>query len=287
MTTVKELLAASPLPRLEARMFLQQALGVSRAWLITHDTDALPQAAVQAFLEMQRRREQGEPVAYLLGEREFMGHGFQVGPGVLIPRPETELLVEQALAVIDAAASAAPRVLDMGTGSGAIAVSIALARPQAAVTATDASAEALSLAQSNALSLGARVAFHQGDWYRALPERTTPFDLIVSNPPYIAAGDPHLTQGDLRFEPAMALTDGADGLAAIAVIVGQAQRWLAAGGQLWLEHGYDQAQAVQNLLIEAGFAQVRSLPDLAGIPRLTGGHIMSGEDACSAIPLVL
>ena len=273
MATVKELLAASPLPRLEARMLLQHALGVSRTWLISHDTDAVPEAQVEAFLGLQTRREQGEPVAYLLGEREFMGHRFQVGPGVLIPRPETELLVEQVQAALSHAK--APRVLDLGTGSGAIAVSIALAMPEAYVTATDASPQALALAQQNAASLGARVAFRQGDWYQALPADAGPFDLIVSNPPYIAAGDAHLAQGDLRFEPDMALTDGADGLAAIRVIIEQAPRWLAPGGQLWLEHGYDQAQAVQQLLRQAGFTQVSSLPDLAGIPRATGGHIMS------------
>ena len=270
---VKQLLAASPLPRLEARMLLQHALGVSRTWLISHDTDALPEAAVQAFLNLQTRRQQGEPVAYLLGEREFMGHCFQVGPGVLIPRPETELLVEQAQAVLGQAK--APRVLDMGTGSGAIAVSIALAVPNASVTATDASPQALAQAQQNAQALGAPVTFHQGDWYQALPAHTELFDLIVSNPPYIAAGDAHLAQGDLRFEPNMALTDGADGLDAIRVIVAQAPQWLVAGGQLWLEHGYDQSQAVQQLLLQAGFTQVSSLPDLAGIPRATGGHIMS------------
>lgn len=275
MATVKQLLAQTALPRLEARMLLQQVLGVSRAWLITHDTDALSEAALQAFAQLQARRLLGEPMAYLLGEREFMGYGFLVGPDVLIPRPETELLVEQALAVLDAGECAAPRVLDMGTGSGAIAVSIALARPQARVMATDASAQALALAQRNAEHLGARVAFHQGDWYQAVPAQAGPFELIVSNPPYIAAGDPHLALGDLRFEPAMALTDGADGLAAIRAIVAQAPRWLAAGGQLWLEHGYDQAQAVQALLCEAGFDGVSSLPDLAGIPRATGGHIMS------------
>lgn len=273
MATVKELLAASPLPRLEARMLLQHALGVSRTWLISHDTDAVPEAQVEAFLGLQTRREQGEPVAYLLGEREFMGHRFQVGPGVLIPRPETELLVEQVQAALSHAK--ASRVLDLGTGSGAIAISIALALPEACVTATDASPQALALAQRNAASLGARVAFRQGDWYQALPADAGPFDLIVSNPPYIAAGDAHLTQGDLRFEPDIALTDGADGLAAIRVIVEQAPRWLAPGGQLWLEHGYDQAQAVQQLLRQAGFTQVSSLPDLAGIPRATGGHIMS------------
>ena len=273
MATVKELLAASPLPRLEARMLLQHALGVSRTWLISHDTDAVPEAQVEAFLGLQTRREQGEPVAYLLGEREFMGHRFQVGPGVLIPRPETELLVEQVQAALSHAK--ASRVLDLGTGSGAIAISIALALPEACVTATDASPQALALAQRNAASLGARVAFRQGDWYQALPADAGPFDLIVSNPPYIAAGDAHLAQGDLRFEPDMALTDGADGLAAIRVIVEQASRWLAPGGQLWLEHGYDQAQAVQQLLRQAGFTQVSSLPDLAGIPRATGGHIMS------------
>lgn len=274
MNTVKALLAASPLPRLEAQMLLQHVLQVARAWLIAHDTDELPAAQVQAFLQWQQRRVDGEPMAYLLGEREFMGHGFQVGPGVLIPRPETEVLVEQALAVLAAQSSRQPKVLDLGTGSGAIAVSVALACPQAEVTAGDASAAALAIATANAARLGARVQFRQGDWYQALPADAGPFDLIVSNPPYIAAGDVHLSQGDLRFEPSMALTDGADGLAAIRTIVAQAPSWLAPGGQLWLEHGYDQALAVQTLFQAAGFAAVCSLPDLAGIPRVTGGHIM-------------
>jgi release factor glutamine methyltransferase len=274
VTTVKQLLAASPLPRLEARLLLQRALGVPRAWLIAHDGDELPSASTEAFLRLQSRRVQGEPVAYLLGEREFMGHVFQVGPGVLIPRPETELLVEQALKVLETPAGAAPRVLDLGTGSGAVAISIALARPDAQVTATDASAQALDIARQNAAALGARVAFHQGDWFQALPPQAGLFNLIVSNPPYIAAGDAHLMQGDLRFEPAEALSSGADGLSALALIAAQAPRWLAAGGQLWLEHGYDQAPAVQSLLRAAGFAGVYSLPDLAGIPRATGGHII-------------
>src|SRR5690606_35701650 len=170
--TLRESLAASPLPRLEARMLLQRVLGVSRTWLIAHDTDALPETSVQAFLSLQTRREQGEPVAYLLGEREFMGHRFLVGPGVLIPRPETELLVEQAQAALSHSSS--PRVLDLGTGSGAIAVSIALALPTARVTATDASAQALAQARLNADKLGACVAFYQGDWYQALPPDAEP-----------------------------------------------------------------------------------------------------------------
>jgi release factor glutamine methyltransferase len=211
-------------------------------------------------------------MAYLLGFREFMGHEFAVSPAVLIPRPETELLVETALDVLARCSQAEPRVLDMGTGSGAIAVSIALACAKASVVATDVSDEALSLARENARRLGARVEFFCGNWYHAVSGQPE-FDLIVSNPPYISANDPHLVQGDLRFEPAGALTDGADGLDALRAIVGGAPLRLKAGGALWVEHGWDQAPAVRSLLRQAGFKMVESLPDLAGIERISGGYL--------------
>ena len=269
--TVKALMAAGGLPGLEIRMLLGHVLQVSRAWLIAHDDEPLAPQAVARYQELAEQRREGRPMAYLLGRREFMGHEFEVTPAVLIPRPDTELLVEAAIAALGG--HARPRVLDLGTGSGAIAVSIALACPGAQVLATDASAAALDVAAANARRLGARVEFCCGDWYQALPADRV-FDLIVSNPPYIARGDAHLGQGDLRFEPQAALTDGADGLRALAAIVAGAPARLAPGGQLWMEHGWDQAQAVRGLLAAAGFGGVASLRDLAGIERVSGGSII-------------
>lgn len=263
----------SALPRLEVHMLWQHVLGVSRAWLIAHDRDPLPPEAVARFQALQDRRLAGEPMAYIVGRREFMGRDFEVGPAVLIPRPETELLVEFALDYLKDLA--APSVLDLGTGSGAIAISIALECPAATVVATDLSADALAVAQQNASRLGGRVEFLCGSWYDALVGHSG-FDLIVSNPPYIAACDPHLSQGDVRHEPALALTDGHDGLTALRTIVQGAGSRLKPGGGLFMEHGWDQAQASQRLLQQAGFTQVVSLPDLAGIERVTGGIYNAG-----------
>jgi len=265
---VRDLMDRSGLPGLEARMLLQHVLRVPRAWLITHDTDMVPAGQAERFERLRGRRLAGEPMAYLLGRREFMGHDFRVSPDVLIPRPDTELLVETAIKELDG--RRAPRMLDLGTGSGAVAVSVALACPQADVLATDSSGAALDVARRNARDLHASVEFRQGDWYGALPAGGL-FDLIVSNPPYIAAGDPHLGQGDLRFEPQGALTDGADGLGALRVIVGGARAWLGPQGALWVEHGWDQAASVRRLLSESGFQRVRSRRDLAGIERISGG----------------
>src|SRR6201999_2211499 len=196
---------------------------------------------------------------------------------VLIPRPETELLVETALATLDQQGGARPRVLDLGTGTGAIAIAIASVRPDAQVWAVDRSAEALAVATRNALRLldktrhGGPLKFVRSDWYDAL-DPTLRFDAIVSNPPYIASGDPHLSEGDLRFEPRGALTDEADGLSAIRAIVAGAPARLAPNGVLWMEHGYDQSEAVREILIAQGFADVRSECDLAGIERISGGR---------------
>ncbi|MEI2415975.1 peptide chain release factor N(5)-glutamine methyltransferase [Orrella sp. JC864] len=265
-------MAGCGLPRLEARMLLEQVLQKPRAWLLAHDLDPLDPALARRFGELAARRLAGEPMAYLVGEREFMGHRFAVNPDVLIPRPETELLVETGLAHLRALA--APRVLDLGTGSGAVAVSIALARPDAQVLATDASAAALAQARLNAQALGAaNVRFALGDWFQALPAHEPPFDLIVSNPPYIAAGDAHLAQGDLRFEPRAALTDQADGLSALRAIVAGAGARLAPGAALWLEHGWDQGPAVRRLLAQAGLREPASLRDLAGIERISGAKL--------------
>lgn len=270
MSCLRTQMSRSLLPRLECQMLWQHVLDVPRSWLIAHDTDLLPDQAMVSYWQLETRRMAGEPMAYIVGHREFMGHRFLVTPDVLIPRPETELLVE---VVLDALQHlAAPRVLDLGTGSGAIALSIALSRPDATIVATDASPAALAVAQCNAQHLGASVHFLCGNWYDALAP-SADFDVIVSNPPYIAGCDSHLQHGDVRFEPASALTDGADGLGAIRAIVSGAQSRLRAGGSLFLEHGWDQAQAVRHLLLQARFTRAESSPDLAGIDRVTGGYL--------------
>ncbi|RTZ45731.1 peptide chain release factor N(5)-glutamine methyltransferase [Candidimonas sp. SYP-B2681] len=268
METLRGVSLASKLPRLERQMLWQHVLQVPRSWLIAHDTDPLSSETVARFRALEAQRLAGAPMAYILGRREFMGHDFDVSPAVLIPRPETELLVETALASLKA--HKAPRVLDLGTGSGAIAISLALECPHATVVATDLSPDALAVARQNAARLGARVEFFSGSWYDALSGHKF-FDLIVSNPPYISACDSHLQEGDLRFEPVTALTDGADGLSALRTIAQGAGQWLTPQGELYMEHGWDQAQVVQDLLRSSGFTQIASLPDLAGIDRVTGG----------------
>ncbi|MGB7522996.1 MAG: peptide chain release factor N(5)-glutamine methyltransferase [Castellaniella sp.] len=261
-------LAASPLPRLEAHLLWQRVLDVPRAWLIAHDADPLDPARVAAYQALEARRLAGEPIAYILGGREFFGRDFQVSPAVLIPRPDTELLVECGLRAIQAVR--APRVLDLGTGSGIVAVTLALERPDACVRATDLSAEALDVARKNARALGAQLWFSHGNWYDT-ELGSARFDLIVSNPPYIDAQDAHLGLGDLRFEPPGALTDGADGLQALRDIVQGAPDHLSPGGALCVEHGWDQAAAVRSLFLSRGFADVASERDLSGIERVTRG----------------
>ena len=269
MLTLKVAFTQSQLPRLEQQMLWEHVLEVSRSWLIAHDTDPLPPDAVQRYLALEQRRLHGEPMAYILGKREFMDHEFTVSPAVLIPRPETELLVERALEQIKDKASV--RVLDLGTGSGAVAISIALARPDAVVVATDFSPAALAVAQQNAHNLCAKVEFLQGSWYDAVIGQA-PFDIIVSNPPYIADNDPHLHQGDLRFEPITALRAEQNGLADIRAIIRGAHPYLTEIGSIWIEHGWDQAVLVRNLLAQADFSQPTSIFDLAGIPRVTGAY---------------
>lgn len=262
---IAEVLAQSPLDALDTRVLLCHALGLNRVQLITRADHLLTEAEAARLEALLARRSAGEPVAYLTGEREFYGLPFRVTPAVLIPRPDTELLVELACERLPRGGS----VLDMGTGSGAIAVAIAHARPDAQVSALDASAAALEVACANAVRNGVQVGFLQSDWYAALSPAAQRFDMIVSNPPYIVAGDRHLSEGDLRFEPVDALTDHADGLSALRAIVAGAPACLASGGWLLMEHGYDQAQAVRALL--RGWDQVQSWRDLAGIERASGG----------------
>jgi release factor glutamine methyltransferase len=255
--------------RLEARVLAAFSWDVSPAWLIAHDTDPLADTHVAAFESLLAQRLEGVPIAYLVGTREFYGRPFQVSPDVLIPRPDTELLVERALACIPP--KQAMDVLDLGTGSGCIAITLALERPLARVTAVDHSASALAIARRNADSLNARVEFLTSDWFAALAGRR--FDLIVSNPPYIAAADPHLARGDVRFEPLTALAAGHDGLADLRRLTRAACAHLKPGGALLLEHGYDQADAVQALLRMNGIHHPQSWADLAGILRVSGGEL--------------
>jgi len=256
--------------RLEAQILASRALGVNRAWLIAHGQDMLIPAQTEAIAAFIARREQGEPVAYILGEKEFYGHLFKVTPDVLIPRPETELLVEATLEHLPKDRPA--RVLDLGTGSGCVAISIALARPDCEVLAVDVSADALAVASDNARRLGARnVQCIHGNWYDANLGMKT-FNMIVANPPYIPEGDPHLKTGDVRFEPLRALSPATDGLSAIRVIAKGAVNRLGTDAWLMFEHGYDQSHQCINLLSELGFVDVFSLPDLAGVMRVTGGR---------------
>ncbi|MGY8527191.1 peptide chain release factor N(5)-glutamine methyltransferase [Paracidovorax citrulli] len=260
--------AAAGLPALEARMLVGLITGLTRTQLITRDTELLDAAQHARLTDLVSRRVAGEPMAYLTGEREFYGRSFAVGPGVLIPRPDTEAVVQRALACLQG--RNAPRILDLGTGSGILAITLACERPDAQVWATDISPAALAIARGNAERLGATVSMLLSDWYDAVPAQR--FDLIVSNPPYIAAGDPHLSQGDLRFEPVDALTDHADGLTDLRAIADGALPRLAAGGWLLLEHGHDQGAAARALLTDAGFVEVFTERDLGGNERCTGGR---------------
>jgi len=266
--TVASLQRQALLDPVDNRILLCHALNLSRTALITQSDRVLTADEAARLSALLQRRLDGEPVAYIIGRREFYGLDFHVTPAVLIPRPETELLVELALERLPPRG----RVLDMGTGSGAIAVALAHTRPDAAVTALDVSADALAIAHRNAAASGAAVRFLHSDWFSATAGET--FDLIVSNPPYIADGDRHLAEGDLRFEPTGALTDYADGLSALRRIVAGARTHLEPGAWLLMEHGYDQSEAVQTLLTAHGYTDVQSWHDLAGIARVTGGRAL-------------
>ena len=255
---------------LEAQLLLQHALKVNRAWLIAHENDALEANIHEVFEALLSRRLNGEPIAYILGTREFYGLNLKVTTDTLIPRPDTETLVEAALAKISHQEKS--QILDLGTGTGAIALAIAKYRPQAHVTALDASQAALNIAIENAQNLNiSNVKFILSDWFNAL--NTEKFDVIVSNPPYIEAADAHLKQGDLRFEPVSALASGEDGLDAIRRIITRAPQHLNPDGWLMLEHGYNQASKVAALLEQAGFSDIGHVKDLSGIDRVTIGRL--------------
>ncbi|WP_283151055.1 peptide chain release factor N(5)-glutamine methyltransferase [Silvimonas soli] len=266
MLTYQNLASQSGLDRADIHALFGHLGGFGRAWLIAHGDDPAPDEFVARFNVLAERRRNGEPIAYLTGEKEFFSLPFSVAPGVLIPRPETELLVELALERLPAGA---PRILDMGTGSGIIAITLAHECTGARVTALDASPAALAIAGINAARHAPQVTLLLSDWYQALGDAQ--FDLIVSNPPYIEQHDPHLAQGDLRFEPRSALTDEADGLAHIRTIVAGAPSHLHGGGWLLFEHGYDQGEASRSILAAAGFSAVQTWQDLAGLDRVSGG----------------
>jgi release factor glutamine methyltransferase len=274
--SLRDLLRNSTLPQSEARILLanviEQHYQLPRSSLITQDGMHLSAKAMTDWKQLETKRLSGEPIAYLLGKKGFHNIELLVGPGVLIPRPETELLVEIGLHEI-ARLGGIAKLLDLGTGSGAIALAIASASPNTLVTASDQSPEALTIAKSNAqhLNLEGRVQFVEGNWYEAIGEDVT-FDLILSNPPYIESGDPHLKQGDLRFEPLNALTDHTTGLGCLEAIISKAKLHLNPKGLIAVEHGFDQSDAVVNLMRTAGFSDIQTHLDLAGHQRVASGR---------------
>lgn len=265
MPTVAQLLSSSGLATPEARALLAQVVGLPRESLIAWPERDVDEQAARSFRTLTERRRAGEPFAYLVGEREFFGRAFGVTPAVLVPRPETELLVELALKSV--ADVRRPRLLDLGTGSGCIAITVALERPDAEVVAVDRSAPALAVARRNATGLNARVAFAVSDWYSNVEGS---FDCIVANPPYVAPDDPHLAA--LAHEPPDALVAAAGGLACLAAIIGDARRWLRTNGRVLVEHGFDQGSVVRDLLAGAGFAQIETTHDAAGLERVSAGR---------------
>ncbi len=272
-TVLGEILKVMPIDTVDARVLVMHALQLTRMQLITQAERPLTADEAQRVSALVRRRSAGEPVAYIVGTREFYGLSFDVTPDVLIPRPDTELLVDLAIERLPQHGC----LLDMGTGSGAIPVAVAHTRPDAGVSALDVSAAALTVARRNADRHSATIHFIESNWYHALGSQQ--FDIIVANPPYIVAGDMHLSQGDLRFEPIDALTDHADGLSALRIIIAGASAHLLNNGWLLLEHGYDQARAVRALLSLHGYIDIQSWKDLAGIERVTGARIANNQSS--------
>lgn len=268
--TIREALDAArqATDRIEARVLLREVLNQSDAYMLAHDGDLLTPEQARQYVALVVRRVAGEPIAYITGRREFRGREFRVAPAVLIPRPETELLVDLALQRLPADVPCS--VLDLGTGSGCIGITIAAERPRAGVTLIDVSEAALEIARANAAQWApGNTRLLCSDWFDRVSENR--FDLIVANPPYVAEEDEHLAQGDLRFEPRTALAAGSDGMLDLSRIIARAPQHLQAGGWLLLEHGYDQAAACGQLLAAAGFVDVFNAQDLAGVPRVSGG----------------
>jgi release factor glutamine methyltransferase len=270
---VSEAIASSGINVREARLLLAEVSGFSQAGLAASPEQEIPFEVENSFFELAKRRIKGEPIAYILGRKEFYGLELTVNPSVLIPRPETELLVDLALARIKerALGRVAASVLDLGTGSGAIGIAVKFNSPETRVVAVDSDLPALATAKRNAAKLNLEIDFRHGRWFQAVTGER--FELIVSNPPYVASGDPHLA--DLRFEPQAALVAGVDGLDCIRDIVTDASAHLLPGGWLLLEHGLGQDEAVGKLLAGAGFESIASWPDLAGIARVAGGKLKS------------
>lgn len=270
----EKLAAVSETPLLDAEALLCSVLDRPRAWLLARRAEAIEPDVARCFNSLIDRRCEGWPVAYLIGSREFWSRSFRVTPDVLIPRPETEQLIETALAHLPADREC--RIADLGTGSGNIAITLALERPRCRVVATDLSAAALAVARANAAALGAsHVEFRLGEWCSALTEGER-FSLIASNPPYVRAGDPHLDRGDLRFEPEISLVAGETGLETIERIATEARGHLADEGWLVIEHGFDQARAVANLLSAYGYTALESVRDIAGHPRIAAARHSGG-----------
>jgi release factor glutamine methyltransferase len=281
VSTIQELLKKSTLDKVDAKVLLAHLINKHLNWpksaMISRDTDALPKPLLEEWILLEKQRAEGHPVAYLIGKKEFFNIELKVAPGVLIPRPETELLVELAIDFIQASGKKTPRILDLGTGSGAIGLALAKNLPNSQVTCVDVSAEALAIAQENARLLNLNsVKFLQSNWFdnlaTALSAEECLFDVIVSNPPYIRHDDIHLSQGDLRFEPASALTDHHDGLMAYRSIFKEAATFLNTNGLILVEHGFDQSKSVCELLQEQNYTNIKAHQDLAGIWRAASAN---------------
>jgi release factor glutamine methyltransferase len=281
VSTIQELLKTSTLDKVDAKVLLAHLIDKHLNWpksaLISRDTDQLPKSLLEEWTVLEKQRLEGHPVAYLIGKKEFFNIELKVAPGVLIPRPETELLVELTIDHVRSSGKKTPKILDLGTGSGAIGLALAKNIPNAQVTCVDVSAEALKIAQENARLLNLNsVKFIQSNWFDgltpALPSEDHLFDVIVSNPPYIAAGDHHLLMGDLRFEPSSALTDDQDGLMAYRAIFKEAPAYLAADGFILVEHGFDQSKQVCQLIQEQNYTNIKAHQDLAGIWRVASAN---------------
>lgn len=277
--TFRELLTNTCLPRREARLLLQYVSQLTHAQLIAKDQNSVPAKTQQHFEALVKARQMGQPIAYLIAMREFYQRSFSVNPATLIPRPDTELVIDTALSLFNR--TSAKTVLDLGTGSGIIAITLALEAPAWQLSAIDCSAQALKIATQNARTLHATVHFMLGHWFEPISLKPSKFDMIVTNPPYIAANDPHLKMGDLRFEPQDALTDYSDGLSHLAHIIHQAPHFLVNTGWLVLEHGFSQGQAVRTMLRQNSFVAIRTECDLAKKERVSMGQYLSNPLLCT------